>query len=280
MICRTEEQFKRVIYNYSPGGLLTHSLWDSLLIYIDEANRWIKNTFLGNSLYAKYEEFSEEVKGLCDVVVGCKAFYEAIPSLDLVLTSHGFGIVQTPQVAPASPVRVNRLRDQIQRTLFNTMDELLIFFLNEEELRVLFAQGAPFEKLTDSLFLTGSELQLYAGMEGATRKELYTQKALIAEGELMIQRWISVVYFNELLQKVRDNKVEVKDREVLLKAKQLLGFYITGQSVAFRRLAELLVNSIEAQIDGYPTYKSSAEYQLKNKSRYENKKEDSTYFFG
>ena len=279
MICRTEEQFKRVIYNYMSEPL-DESVWESLQLYLDEANRWLKNTFLGNSLYAKYEEFSEEVKGLCDVVVGCKAFYEAIPSLDLVLTSHGFGIVQTPQVAPASPVRVNRLRDQIQRTLFNTMDELLTFFLNEEELRVLFAQGAPFEKLTDSLFLTGSELQLYAGMEGATRKELYIQKALIAEGELMIQRWISVVYFNELLQKVRDNKVEVKDREVLLKAKQLLGFYITGQSVAFRRLAEWLVNSIEAQIDGYPTYKSSAEYQLKNKSRYENKKEDSTYFFG
>lgn len=279
MICSTEDKFKKAIYNYMPEQLGA-SIWDSLNTYIKSANRWIKNTFLGNPLYNKYEELSEEVKDLLDTVVACKAFYEAIPSMDLTLESNGFGVVKSNLVAPASAHRVNSLRKQTQETMFNTMDDLLLLFLEEEELRGLFAKGEPFTKLTDSLFLVGSDLELYTGMEGATRKELYEHKAMIAEGELSIQKRISTVYFNELIQKVRAKELTREDLDILFKAKQLLGFYMKGQSEAFKSLGDHTVNLMEQQPESYPTYMGSTEYQNKNYPRYENKKEDSTYFFG
>lgn len=279
MICKTIEQFKRVIYNYMPESL-DESVWESLQIYLGTANRWIKNNFLGNELYNKYEETPQEVKELLDAVVAFKAYYEAIPSLDLVLTSTGFGIVSTTSIAPASRDRVLRLRSQVQDSMFNSLDELLNFFLNVEELRVLFEKGKPFKKLTDSLFITATDLELYAGIEGATRKTLYENKAQIAEGELQVQKRISVVYFNELIDKVRQNNLTREDENILYQAKQLVGFYLTGQSAAFKTLAEHMVNTMEAQANSYPTYLGSIEYKNKNAPGYENKKEDSTFFFG
>ena len=41
-----------------------------------------------------------------------------------------------------------------------------------------------------------------------------------------------------------------------------------------------LVNTIESDINSFTAYKGSPEYALKTSANYENKKDDSTFFFG
>lgn len=51
---------------------------------------------------------------LVERILVLEAFRRAIPSLDLVLTPNGFGIVSNDNMAPASTDRVNRLIDQLE----------------------------------------------------------------------------------------------------------------------------------------------------------------------
>lgn len=54
-----------------------------------------------------------------------EAFRRAIPSLDLVLTPNGFGIVSNDNMAPASSDRVNRLIDQLEAERDSSIKQLV-----------------------------------------------------------------------------------------------------------------------------------------------------------
>lgn len=54
-----------------------------------------------------------------------EAFRRAIPSLDLVLTPNGFGIVSNDNMAPASSDRVNRLIEQLEVERDNGIEQLV-----------------------------------------------------------------------------------------------------------------------------------------------------------
>ena len=56
----------------------------------------------------------------------CQAYKNAIPSLDLVLTPNGFGIVSNQNVAPASKERVERLLASLEAERDRNLEQLLL----------------------------------------------------------------------------------------------------------------------------------------------------------
>lgn len=79
-------------------------LADKLAPFIDSARLWLEREYLGQDDF-----LSEAHDELALKILVTKAFADAVPSLDLIITPTGFGIVNTDNMAPASKERAERL---------------------------------------------------------------------------------------------------------------------------------------------------------------------------
>ena len=70
-------------------------LFDKLLPFLELAEIWVKGTFLSKGVLDFIAECGDEevVKVYATKIVVCEAYRNAIPSLDLILTPNGFGVV-------------------------------------------------------------------------------------------------------------------------------------------------------------------------------------------
>lgn len=91
-------------------------MYDKLLPFLELAEVWVEGTFLSKGVLDFIAGFGDEevVKVYATKVVVCEAYKNAIPSLDLILTPNGFGVVSNSNVAPASKERVNRLLESLE----------------------------------------------------------------------------------------------------------------------------------------------------------------------
>jgi len=72
--------------------------------YIESAQLWLEREYTGTDDF-----LSPQHKQLALKIVILRAFADAAPSLDLIITPSGMGVVNTESVAPASKERVDRL---------------------------------------------------------------------------------------------------------------------------------------------------------------------------
>ena len=78
-------------------------LYDRILPWLESAQTWLEQNILG--------QFQPEGQ-LCRLAVKitvCKAFADAVPSLDVTLSPAGFAVINTDGRAPASKERIERL---------------------------------------------------------------------------------------------------------------------------------------------------------------------------
>ena len=115
---------------YLPNALTTVEgetpLYDKISPYLSKAQAWLAKHFTGTDILTAIEtaEPADPLRELCAHIVAVDAFRRAIPSLDLILTPNGFGIVSNQNVVPASADRVKRLIDSLltnRDSLANTL---------------------------------------------------------------------------------------------------------------------------------------------------------------
>ena len=87
------------------------SLFDKVKVDIDLAENWVIETFVSTKTFNTICGYADDnpIKIITAKLVASEALRRAIPSLDLVLTPNGFGVVSNQNVAPASKERVDRL---------------------------------------------------------------------------------------------------------------------------------------------------------------------------
>lgn len=84
-------------------------LFDRLRPFLDSAKDWLELEYLGS------EDFLNEAQNsLALKILVSKALADAIPSLDLVITPTGLGVISTESLAPASKERVERLIESLR----------------------------------------------------------------------------------------------------------------------------------------------------------------------
>lgn len=85
--------------------------FDKLRQHLSVAESWLEYYIVSPAVLSTIAGYADdnEMKVLARSIVAADAFARAVPSLDLVLTPNGFGIVSTQNVAPASKERVERL---------------------------------------------------------------------------------------------------------------------------------------------------------------------------
>ena len=87
------------------------SLFDKVKVDIDLAENWVIETFTSSKTFNTICGYVEDnpIRIITAKLIASEALRRAIPSLDLVLTPNGFGVVSNQNVAPASKERVDRL---------------------------------------------------------------------------------------------------------------------------------------------------------------------------
>ena len=87
------------------------TLYLKLYPYLEQAEQWLVDNITGQEVLNVIATMKDidTPRYLAAKVITCHALSLAVPSLDLVLTANGFGIVNTGNIAPASKDRVERL---------------------------------------------------------------------------------------------------------------------------------------------------------------------------
>ena len=122
-----------------------------------------------------FDELPGNILALFERAVCLDTYAEAIPHLDLVLTSTGFGIVSTSNVAPASADRVNRLSRTLLAAFEDTIDDILTLLRFESA----WNETVTARSLISSVFWSGRQLRRY-GFPLAHRSDLVTNATSIS----------------------------------------------------------------------------------------------------
>ena len=264
-------------FDYTVKGAVnaTVDVWEKMQSYLEQAEVEAASGCLGKEIYESLDTYEDAKNKFMDVV-SLAAFYNAVPFIDLVLTPTGFGVVSNSNVVPASRERVAALREAtiIQR---DTAIDLLI--------SILFATCKPWKEselgkvITNTFIWSAEYLRYSGGFPTATRTKLKELRPTISQAEGLIRDKISQGYLDELFQGRRDGTLKSQDVMIYTQAQLAIIYYCRAEMDAFDRHMRFIENTLDNSLDMYPTYAGSKEYQLKHFQHYENKKEDSAFFF-
>ncbi len=216
---------------------------------------------------------NEEIWQWCLRYIIAKAYYEAIPHLDLVLTPTGFGVVSNQNVAPASADRVERLREQMKHQWMLYYEEVLSLLRNFKDWHT---SGAA--KAHASLFWR-SKFLVKLGIINPTLEDLYAKRPEIANGAYMLSHLISGPFYRELLEaEMHADTIPIQDMAIDL-CRNFIAAAVTGKdSIILHR--NILLQFLDENINSFPTYRVSSAYEANHFKHYENEKDDPCYFFG
>jgi len=254
--------------------------------FIDDSEEFIKSQLLGDPLYVYVAGLGAEDSGRKMVAnaIFLKAFYEAIPFLDLILTPNGFGVVSNSNQSPASKDRVASLRKQLKTRFWAYYDDIITYITRNSVLRDLWITGEPFRLISQTLFLTGINYSQYAQVVWTDDiRPLDRDRSFILLSEQsLIEPAISADYLQELKVKQYTNMLTPDDIVIMGLVKSAIGLEMSVTSAPTpKKCYEYLskaINHMEKFIDKYPTYAESQEYTVRHSLAYENQLEDTTYF--
>lgn len=209
-------------------------------------------------------------------VICLQAYDEALPHLDIVLTETGLGVVSNQNVAPASSDRVNRLRKQIQDSRDDAIDDLLDALRSVEAWRSSAVAGQFFSSL-----VWNARLQLpIMGITEAHRTKLTELRPKINAAEELLQQHISGLLHIVLCNVLLANTATAEESTVINKSLLFIGACLAGDRAMARFHITKLVEYLEQHLTDFPAYENSTAHQANTFTPYENKKDDTTYFFG
>ena len=249
----------------------TAHVFDMLQPHLEVTEQNLKSELFGSFDYTS-------VVGLESIairLVCLRTYYEQIPHLDLVLTPTGFGVVSNENVVPASADRVKELRKQVKAAYDDAYDDAILAMLGTD-----WVKSVSGRIHTNSLYNTAHDLRSYACCPYAHRSDLLERLVQIAEAEEYIRRMISSEFFDALLEGVRTKELSITYSMLVHELKLAVAGWLHGNTNVLRMKLANIVNEMEKHIDDYPDYKNSEAYKVKHFERYQNGKDDTTYFFG
>lgn len=116
----TNETITRYIPNILTEVVGERPIADKLATFIESAKQWIEREYLGPDDF-----LSDSHNELALKIIVTKAFADAVPSLDLVVTPSGMAVISTENMAPASKDRIRRLIDSLNSSVTSLVSVLV-----------------------------------------------------------------------------------------------------------------------------------------------------------
>ena len=252
------------------------SLFDKVKVDIDLAENWVIETFVSSKTFNTICGYVEDnpIKIITAKLIASEALRRAIPSLDLVLTPNGFGVVSNQNIAPASKERVDRLIGSLADYRDDCIANLLPLLSRESDwlgsVQASFFGVTMFPDLaiTDQVKGTGSKWERYLSL----RPNILDIEASLAEEffspELMAR------LRNEVLRKTHTADLARVINAIRGQVVDLLN----GGSIRIRDMIDV-VNHIRCYPDLFPEWHASETAKLFSPPIFKNKKESRGYFF-
>ena len=203
------------------------------------------------------------------------AFLPNFRSLDLVLTSTGFGVVSTQDLTPASKARVDALKSQLD------------IEQKQAECRVIqqlfaiegWAEQRQRQRCVPTLFWHFGFLAEFAGIESPTMNDWRRVQPLIMEADGFLRSKISDAQMDSLLMKVSSGTVTAEEMTACTTILHFIGLHIAANPRAEKVYYTSLMNHIEAHLDTFTEYAKSETYKTNHYTGYENTKESGMFIF-
>ena len=228
------------------------------------------------------------------------AAYNALPTLDLVATPNGFGVVSNQNIAPASKERVAAFRESLRQYKSDCKDQCLERYYQAaqggiaDQKTIQDIGGAfipevykiPGDTILRSHVIYSATVARENGItmpdgQPVYEEELSRLEYKLAAADVKIRKLISgKQFYNEMSVSAFGQKLD-------LMLRRLAAMYVMqADRRAVKDYENEILDFMEEEIhsdqnsERYAYYKTSAQRELrKNPVRYENRKEDPTYFF-
>ena len=252
------------------------SLFDKVKVDIDLAENWVIETFTSSKTFNTICGYVEDnpIRIITAKLIASEALRRAIPSLDLVLTPNGFGVVSNQNVAPASKERVDRLigslADYRDECIANLLPALVgaSQWLTSSQASFFGQTLFPDLAITDQVKGNGSKWEQYLSL----RPKILDIEASLAEEffspELMVR------LRNEVLRRTHTADLA----RVINAIRGQVVDILNGGSIRMRDMIDV-VNHIRRFPDLFPEWHASETAKLYAPPIFKNKKEARGYFF-
>ena len=252
------------------------SLFDKVKVDIDLAENWVIETFVSTKTFDAICGYADDkpIKVITAKLIASEALRRAIPSLDLVLTPNGFGVVSNQNVAPASKERVDRLIGSLAEFRDDCIANLLPLLSRESDwlssVQALFFGETLFPDLaiTDQVKGTGSKWERYLELRPkildieASLAEEYFSPELMARLRNEVLRRTHTADLARVINAIRGQVVDL----------------LNGGSIRMKDMIDV-VNHIRCNPDLFPEWHDSETAKLYAPPIFKNKKEAKGYFF-
>ena len=245
--------------------------------FLDLAEDWVRTTFTSESTFntiCGYTD-SNEIKIICSRLVVADALRRAIPSLDIVLTPNGFGVVSTQNLAPASKPRVDRLVG----SMLAHRDDCIAALLPELVGASKWLTSSQADFFGSTLFPDLGIVDAVGSIQGSRwEKYLELRPQVIDLEASLAEEWLSPELLSALRsQNLRGDLTEKRNVIVRQVKAQILGYLKSG-SFNSRRLADI-VNYIRLNEESFKEWHRSETAKLFAPPVFRNEKKASGYFF-
>lgn len=255
-------------------------LFNKIRPQLEITEQWIKDTIIG-------EQFMEDVANgegselwtATATAIACDAFRRSVPSLDLILTANGFGVVSNNNVAPASKERIERLMASLDNQRIKAISTMI-------GLLAKLSQWLTTDRghwLTSSFFTSPDDARLAkAALKNEDGWEAFIElreKAAPIE-QAISEKWLGQALTARLRATLATDRSGSSDVVTLAKTvRQLVIDEIISNRRPVKNL-DRLVNYIRNNSTLYPEWQSDPVAELfEDKWRFQNKKEAAGYFF-
>ena len=205
----TKEITKEIFEQYVPAAKMPErntSVFNRMVPYFS-----LSYQYLQNLLFQGMDELmdAEDLKGGILQFVCIHAFFRAIPSLDLVLTGTGFGIVSTNDTAPASQTRVKALRDEMEWQSLMAISRLLAILVKTDG----WGASAAGKNAIPSLYYDPNQMTQFGPIDNNLSMADNWRRICQyrATAEMMVRQEISFEYYDALRDRVRTAKMTNAD---------------------------------------------------------------------
>lgn len=287
-IVTTDAQLHRLIPHVLATVEGESTLIEKLTPFLETSEEWVRQQFIPDDLFERIAELSASAETVADnstidavqasleKVIACHAYMTAIPSLDLVLTPNGFGIVSNTNVVPASKERVERLLASLETERDRNIEQLLLRLPAVEGWEVS-PQGKYF----------ASTMFPFLGLcrRLAIREHLWDEYQHLHDRLIKIENVLAETYFSQDQMQVFRNKVMDQMttchplEEQVIRSLQSYEMMLVSDMQVHPQSFYDLVNIIREHEEVFPVWHSSATAQLYSPAVFQNKKQSGGYWF-
>lgn len=276
-IITTDEQLRTFVPNVFASVAGEPTFYQKLEPFLLSAESWTAQQLTGSAALDEISLMPPEhiERHLLSVIIVSEAFRQAVPSLDLVLTPNGFGIVSNTNVVPASKERIVRLVDTLESTRDDAISSLLPYldkldsWANTEQQERFKATLFPLPSMIVKLGYSTKIWQSYLSV---------LNQLAIVETEIA-EQWLSPEYM-QLLRSygLNESEAPAPDRRILDGVRRAVLSAVKNSRLPVP-LLDSLVNYIIGHPEEYQVWHESDTAKLFNPPVFVNKKESHGYFW-